>query len=240
MPGLLDGHRVLAFIGDDGLGQAVVGRLTKEGARVFVAGPGGNTAYHYKAAEVAGIFDQAAEYLGGIDDVINAVTYWWVGKPEDADKAVWDELTAVNSTAAVVIAQESARRIAGKGSLCSLGCLWAMATSPEVGLTGASKAILGPLTKALALSGAKRGFRANLACVGLIDTPHMRDIAARRATVVGTDDPSGAFDRAVGRVALRRGGSPDEVGKVVAFLASDHARTITGATVLVDGGLLWT
>ncbi len=240
MADLLEGHRVLAFIGDDGLGEAVVDRLKQEGARVFVAGPGGDAAYYYKAAEVPSIFDQATQHLGGIDDVVNAVTHWWLGRPEDADQAVWEELTSVNSNGAVAIAQESARRIPGKGSLCSLGFLWATATSPEIGLTGASKAILGPLTKALALGGARRGFRANVACVGLIDTPHMRAIAAKRAVVMGADDPAGAFDRSLGRVALRRGGTPDEVGKVVAFLASDHARTINGVTVLVDGGLLWT
>ncbi|MCG2634413.1 MAG: SDR family oxidoreductase [Gammaproteobacteria bacterium] len=240
MAELLNGHRALVFVGGDGLGEAVVARLRQEGAQVFAAGPGGDTPYHSKPAEVSAVFDRAVAKLGGLDDVVNTVTHWWVGNPEDADAAVWDELSTGNSAAGVAIAQESARRITGKGSLCSLGCLWSAATSPELGLTGASKAVLAPLTKSLALGGAKRGFRANLVSVGLIDTPHMRHISEQRAKVAGADDAAGAFDRETGRVALRRGGKPDEVGKVVAFLASDHARTMTGATVLVDGGLLWT
>lgn len=240
MSELLTGHRVIVFIANDDLGKSVVDKLTEEGAQVFSAGPGGDTAFDCKPSEVAAIFEQAIKSLGSVDDVVNTVTHWWVGNPEDADATVWEELSTVNASVAVAIAQESVRRIVGKGSLCSLGCLWATATSPELGLTGASKAVLAPLTKSLALAGAKRGFRANLVCVGLIDTPHMRDISAQRARVAGADDPSGAFDREAARVALRRGGRPDEVGKVVAFLASDHARTISGATVLVDGGLLWT
>lgn len=237
---LLTGHRVIVFIGNDDLGKSVADKLTEEGAHVFSAGPGGDAAFHGKPSEVAAIFDRAVETLGRVDDVVNTVTHWWVGNAEDADATVWDELSTVNASVAVTIAQESVRRISGKGSLCSLGCLWATASSPELGLTGASKAVLAPLTKALALSGAKRGFRVNLVCAGLIDTPHMRGISSQRASVAGSDDPFGAFDRQAERVALRRGGRPDEVGKVVAFLASDHARTITGATVLVDGGLLWT
>jgi len=239
MGDLLSNHRALVFIGDDGVGAAVVSRLKDEGAEVFVAGPGGDAAYSASPAEVSAIFDQAVAQLGGLDDVVNTVTHWWVGNPEDADAAVWEELTTGNSAAGVAIAQEASRRITGKGSLCSLGCLWSAATSPELGLTGASKAVLAPLTKALALRGADRGFRANLVSVGLIDSPFMRDISEQRAKVAGAE-VAGAFDRETGRVALRRGGEPDEVGKVVAFLASDHARTMTGATVLVDGGLLWT
>lgn len=234
--GLLAAQRVLLLSGNDGIGAGVAARLADEGARVFHAGPGGNVAWELEPGAVPGVLAAATGALGGVDHVVNAATDWGIADPDDSD--AWERLERHNLAAGIAVARAAERAIDAPGSLCSVSHVWSTATSPELALTGASKAGLAAITKAVALRGAPRGLRANLVALGLIDTPALRALAARRAqcTRLPADD---AFERQYARTALGRPGTPDEVGKAIAFLLSDHARLVTGATVLVDGGLLW-
>lgn len=210
----------------------------EEGARVWVAGPGGEVGFEGRAAEVADVFGRATSDLGGLDTVVGAFSRWWVGAPEEASDEDWAELAAANSGVPVAMTREAFRRVQGPESLIMLTNVWAMGTSPEMGVAGASKASLGPLIKAAAYRGAGRSLRVNGVATGVIDSPFYRGLVSERATASGFDS-EGAFDRVVGRAALGRAATGNEVGKVVAFLASDHARAVTGVTVIADGGLLY-
>lgn len=237
MSGLLDGKRALVFSCGDGIGEAVATRFREEGGQTLVASEQGDLAHGGTPAGVARVFEAASAQLGGIDTVVNAVTRWWVGFPEDATDEVIADLFRWNVATASAVAQGVLRHIPGSGSLLSISHVWATGTSPELGVAGASKAALGPLTKAVAQRGAARRLRANLLLVGVVDTPSLRDLAAERLRVLGIEgDP---WARVTSRVAMGRAAQPDEVAKAAAFLASDHSRLITGATVLCDGGLLY-
>ena len=237
MSGLLDGKRAVVLACGDGIGEAVAARFREEGAQILMASEEGDLAHGGTPAGVATVFDSARAQLGGIDTVVNAVTRWWVGLPEDATDEVIADLFRWNVATASAVAQrgdapylrirQSAQHLARVGH----------GYRPELGVAGASKAGLGPLTKAMAQRGAARRMRANLLLCGVVDTPRLREVAAERIRALGGEGD--AWARVTSRIAMGRAAHPDEVAKAAAFLASDHSRLITGATVLCDGGLLY-
>ncbi len=231
---LLSGKRCLVFDAGDGLGAILASTLQAEGAQVWRAGDGGDGAFSGRADQVDGAFAAARAALGGLDAVIGPApqldaslpAHWQAGQFA-ALAARHGELTAAIGQAALVT----------PGAVCFLGSVWGLAGSPDSGLAGGALAALGPLTKALALQGAEQGVRVNAVYLGLIDTPAMRAWCARRGQIAGIADD--VFARTAARVPLGRAGTAQEAARSVAFLISDHARFINGATVLVDGGLLY-
>ncbi len=90
---------------------------------------------------------------------------------------------------------------------------------------GASKAAVAAMTRALARELAKRSIRVNCVAPGFIDTDMVRKM-----------DPK-VVEEVVKRIPMQRLGLPEEVAKLVAFLASDDSRYVTGQEWIVDGGL---
>ena len=103
----------------------------------------------------------------------------------------------------------------------------------EPGFTayGASKGGVEALTRALALDWARSGIRVNCVCPGYMDTGMV-------APFFGDGEAGEAARRAAGDLhAVGRIAQPEEVAEVVVFLASDEASFMTGAAVVVDGGM---
>jgi 3-oxoacyl-[acyl-carrier protein] reductase len=88
-----------------------------------------------------------------------------------------------------------------------------------------SKAGLIGLTKTIALEGAQSGITANAITLGVIGTDAFYDL------------PEKVREKIKSRVALRKEGSPEDVASVVAFFASDEAKYVTGANIMLTGGL---
>jgi NAD(P)-dependent dehydrogenase (short-subunit alcohol dehydrogenase family) len=86
------------------------------------------------------------------------------------------------------------------------------------------------LSRTMAVELGPRGVRVNALCPGYVDTPLNREIAAT------TDNPAFADDYARDSIPLGRAGRADEVAAAYAFLASDDASFVTGATLVIDGG----
>ncbi len=96
---------------------------------------------------------------------------------------------------------------------------------------GAAKAGLVGLTRNMALDYGPSGVRANVVCPGFIRTRLVQDSIDRNP------DPAAAEQAMLAGVALGRIADAAEVAAVIAFLASDDASYITGASLMVDGGL---
>ncbi|MYW96187.1 glucose 1-dehydrogenase [Amycolatopsis rubida] len=119
----------------------------------------------------------------------------------------------------------------GTGSIVNIASVAAIRASRNLAPYVASKhAVLG-LTRAAASDLAAGGVRVNAVCPGPVDTRMMAALDAQRPA--GSGPQKGLAER----VLLNRYAQPDEIGGVVAFLASDAASFMTGASIVVDGGL---
>jgi len=115
---------------------------------------------------------------------------------------------------------------AGRGSVINVSSTAGLAGSPALAAYGAAKAALENLTRAAAIEAAPAGVRVNSLCPGVIAT---------EGTLAAFADPRAR--RALERtIPMGRFGAPDEIAAAAAFLASDDAAYVTGATLIVDGG----
>ena len=179
-------------------------------------------------AAVAGLIDAAAEAAGGpVSILVNNAGITRDGflmRMKDAD---WDELIEINLTASMVLCRAAMRGMmkARSGRIISISSVVGATGNPGQTNYAASKAGMIGFSKSLAAEVAGRGITVNVVAPGFIETP-MTD-------VLDESQKSGLLTR----VPAGRLGTPAEVAASVAFLASDEAGYITGATIHVNGGM---
>lgn len=195
-----------------------------EGRGVTAVGDALDVADHLAFAAWVG---RAAEALGGLDIAVANVSAVAVGDaPEDwaSQFAVDVMATKTLFDAALPFLERSAA-----GALVAISSISAMEVR-TANAYAAMKAALHPYVKGLSRVLAPRGIRANLVSPG---TVYFTDGFWGR---VEREDPA-YFAEMIGRNPLGRMGSPEEIARVVAFVASPAASFMTGANVVVDGGM---
>jgi NAD(P)-dependent dehydrogenase (short-subunit alcohol dehydrogenase family) len=145
----------------------------------------------------------------------------------------WDRFFAIDLKAAWLAAKHVLPHMkrAGRGSILNVSSLHGFATLDGFFPYAAAKSGLVGLTRSLALDYGPHGIRVNVVAPGFVRTRLVQESIDR------ADDRRGAENAMVRGVALGRIGDPHEVASVVRFLASDEASYVTGASLLVDGGL---
>jgi NAD(P)-dependent dehydrogenase (short-subunit alcohol dehydrogenase family) len=152
------------------------------------------------------------------------------------DESIWDDMIEVNLTGAYLSARAAIPALAANsgGSIVVMSSVQGIATQKGAAGYAAAKAGAMGLVRAMALDHADAGIRVNAVAPGTVDTALVR----RNAAQVRPDDPAAALTDWGAMHALGRIAQPVEIATVVAFLLSDEASFVTGATWTVDGGLL--
>ena len=245
----LNGKRALVTGGNRGIGAAICRTLARAGAQVVINYIEQPEAAHalvaeldtlradlvavaVKAdisdeAEVAQLIDQAAAAFGGLDILVNNAARETIAAALDLSMDEWDRILAVNLRGAFMCARAVARRMKRQGSGGVIVNIASIHDSvPRLGLTHycVSKAGLTMLTKALALEWAEYGIRVVGVAPGAIETDLNRHEIAKFGR--------GKLEELI---PLRRLGDVNDAANTVAFVASDAAAYMTGATLLVDG-----
>ena len=235
----LSGGKALITGGGAGIGAAAAKLFRDEGARVFVvdAKPGAGVDFAADVADAAKAAEAVAKAhsaLGGIDVLVNNAAmrnYTAIG---DATPEEWQAVVGVNLLGAANYCRAAlpALRKSGKGAIVNVSSVYGVAGRKGMGLYDATKAGMLALTRTLAHEEASHGIRANAVCPGSTLT----DFHLDKARAAGRDVEKLKTERddnsLVGRWA-----TPQEIAWPILWLASDEAAFITGATLMVDGGL---
>lgn len=220
-----------------GIGRAVAERFTAEGARVVVndldatranevGGAMSFVADVSSKAQVDAMFDAVVERFGTVDILVNNAGNIHAARHFlEADEQWWDGLLGVNLKGAFLCSLRAAHIMARKGSGVILNMSSGGATKAHRGNVAydASKGGIEAMTRAMALDLAPYGIRVNAVVPGLIRT---YDI----------DEPTAAERGQV--VPMGRLGDPEDLAGPTVFLATEDAKYITGACLVVDGGVL--
>lgn len=192
-------------------------------------------------ADVIAAVDTAVARFGGIDILFNnAGTAVGVKPFMELSRSDWETSWQVHVMAMVytcrAVVPIMQRR--GGGVIINNSSASGLRALPGYGAYTATKHAVIGLTKTLALEFGAAGIRAVSVCPGDIDTD-MTDIGMALAVEYGGVDPAEQTSLApLDTIGLRRRGRPEEVGRVVAWLASDGASYISGDSMLIDGALM--
>lgn len=245
----LDGKVALITGGGVGIGEATARLFAREGAAVVITGrrkeiiervarqieeaKGRALAVAGNVADEAHVRDavgQAVRTFGKLNILVNNAGVGAFGQTlhETAD-ATWEELLATNLTGVFRITRAAIPEMlkAGGGSIVNVSSIASLVGIPLSAAYSATKGALDALTRCLAVEYAKQGIRCNGVNPGLVDTPMAAGLLndpARRAEVLAT-------------YPLGRPGTPEEVAKLILYLASDDSAWVTGSLFPIDGGM---
>jgi NAD(P)-dependent dehydrogenase (short-subunit alcohol dehydrogenase family) len=244
----LDGKVVLITGGGSGMGKVAAELFAREGARVVLtdvaddAGQATATAIGEAARYVhADVSDEtqadamiraAIDAFGRLDILYNnaGVMLPDDGSVDTTTEAIWDTTLAVNVKGVAFGCKYGipAMIANGGGSIINVASFvaWVGAATSQTAYTSSKGAVLA-MTREIAVEYARQGIRCNALCPGPIETPLLMQLLS--------DEEK--RQRRLVHIPMGRLGRAEELAKAALFLASDDSSFMTGASLIVDGGL---
>lgn len=230
------GEAIAKLFADEGAQVVVTGRRKEELDRV-VKGIGVNGG---RALAVAGsvtdeahvreVVAQATRTFGKLHIVVNNAGIGDFGKRlHEIDDATWANVLDINLTGVFRMTRAAIPELIknGGGSIVNISTVASLVGLRGLSAYAASKGGLDALTRSLAVDYAQDNIRCNSVNPGLVDTPMAAPLMA---------DPA-SLEPIMAQYAIRRPGKPEEIAKMVLYLASDEATWVTGQTFPIDGGM---
>jgi NAD(P)-dependent dehydrogenase (short-subunit alcohol dehydrogenase family) len=179
--------------------------------------------------------DMVIEERKRLDILVNNAGIGLVRPIAEASEEEFDQLAAIDLRGMWLCCKYAIphMRRQKEGSIVNIASVHSRATLPKFGLYAAMKAGVAGLTRGIAVQYGPEGIRANTVSPGLVDGRQTRDIVAQLS-----DDVEGYLNDFVRcEQTLPKLIQPEDIGNLVAFLASDDARMITGVEIPVDAGM---
>lgn len=247
----LSGKAALVTGGGRGIGRAIASALASSGARVLIAdldltqaettaaelSANGATVSAFRADvtsldDLVQARDRALELFGQLDILVNNAGWDRLTPFLKTTPELWERIIAINyrgvlnacyavlphmverKTGAIVNVSSDSARVGSLGEAVYAGC----------------KAGVIAFSKTLAREHARDNIRVNVVCPGLVDTPLLAEMQKE-------EFPRKVLGAVVGAIPMKRLGQPEDIAPMVAFLAGDGARYVTGQVISVNGGL---
>ncbi len=240
----LFGSRAIVTGASNGVGEAIVRTLVKQGAMVFaVDGPDSGIETHFKSLQnvtpyastvadeqsAAEMIKCANEALDGLDILVNNSALQASTPIDDDDTAELEQfldrkIRLYTATTQVVLPYLEK---SPAGRIINMGCLRSAFSRAGNSAYARSEAAMAELTQSLATEAGANGTTVNYVQPGAVMTPASRRIFAEDKSL---------RDYCITRSAAKRLGDPVDIAKVVLFLASDDAVFVSGTGITVDGG----
>ena len=231
--------------GASGIGAAMVRLLAAEGAKVAILDQNEHLGLAVadeldgercrfircdvsRREEVEAAVKESHDHFGRLDMLFNNAGIGCFGKTPDLDPDVWERVIAIDLNAVFYACRVAIplMREGGGGVIVNTASISGLAADYGFTAYNAAKGAVINYTRALAIDHARDNIRVNALCPGLIDTP--------LSSVV--HQMSGVSEVWLEGIPMGRAGTPEEMAKVAAFLASDDASYVTGSVMVADGG----